>query len=151
MPQIKKIRILGFLKNFIYHPETSADVVVRGERNVDIDLKKIENSIKELQPIANKLILQNGWQENGDCFYIKVGKMVIVSINCRRGTPDVGTILTSLPYKFNLSNWSNSNQGGVTNVVNGAVKLDKDGKITILTEISNADPAINLTITGFIE
>ena len=78
--------------------------------------------------------LQNGWEENGECGYVKMGNALFLQISVRRGTATIGTVIaTGFPAGY-FAVIPNPNAGSSL----GAVRL-MNGQLDILLELENSD------------
>lgn len=86
--------------------------------------------MKQNEPVFIQIAdLKNGWEHNGHCFYIIIGKFLYLHLTLRKGTiGTVGTEILKIPYNVYQS-WAYNMQG------NGAVVIQEDGRVKILVEV----------------
>lgn len=89
--------------------------------------------------------LFNGFKLNGQSFYIRIGNVVIVSLNIRNG--DAGTAgicICKLPYNIAKTSFMYNSCDS-----NGAIAIDQQGDVSIAVDIKDVSISnINVMLTA---
>ena len=91
--------------------------------------------------------LYNGFQLNGQSFYMKIGRVVLVNLNVKngdKGTP--GICICKLPYKIAKTSFMYNSCDN-----NGAIAIDVQGDVSILVDIKDVSISnVNVLLTAYV-
>ena len=105
-------------------------------KTVKDKLDEIDTSISSLNSSYVSVLnnLQNSWEANGECGYVKMGNALFLQVSVRRGITTVGTVIaTGFPtgYSAVIPNPSAGSSLGAVRLMNG--------QLDILLELENSD------------